>query len=75
MFPGSNPGQGQSATVNLIDELPKTVSRTLDQGSLPTSMDFHPIHQTLLLGQSCKLVLIYLLLFWMPNICLSSKLI
>ncbi|KAF3447082.1 hypothetical protein FNV43_RR12262 [Rhamnella rubrinervis] len=49
MLPGSNPGQSHGATGNPTDELPKTVSRTLDQGSLATSMDFHPVHQTLLL--------------------------
>ncbi|KAL8256799.1 hypothetical protein R6Q59_028840 [Mikania micrantha] len=31
------------------DDLPKTVARTLNQGSSPMSMDFHPIQQTLLL--------------------------
>eukprot|EP00897_Mesotaenium_endlicherianum_P001295 jgi/Mesen1/1193/ME000128S00169 len=32
-----------------IDELPKTVSRVLTQGSCVMSMDFHPYQQTLLL--------------------------
>lgn len=32
------------------DDLPKTVVRTLNQGSSPMSMDFHPVQQTLLLG-------------------------
>ncbi|KAG0500381.1 hypothetical protein HPP92_000453 [Vanilla planifolia] len=32
-----------------MDDLPKTVARTLNQGSTPTSMDFHPIQQTILL--------------------------
>ncbi|XP_073010395.1 protein TPR3 [Typha latifolia] len=31
------------------DDLPKTVARTLNQGSTPMSMDFHPMHQTILL--------------------------
>ncbi|KAJ8755155.1 hypothetical protein K2173_018953 [Erythroxylum novogranatense] len=31
------------------DDLPKTLVRTLNQGSSPTSMDFHPVQQTLLL--------------------------
>ncbi|XP_024023613.1 topless-related protein 1 [Morus notabilis] len=44
MLPGSNAVQS-----GIIDEFPKTVARTLNQGSVPTSMDFHPIQQTLLL--------------------------
>ncbi|KAL9463061.1 hypothetical protein AB3S75_000964 [Citrus x aurantiifolia] len=31
------------------EDLPKTVTRTLNQGSSPMSMDFHPVQQTLLL--------------------------
>ncbi|KAJ6829013.1 protein TPR3-like isoform X4 [Iris pallida] len=31
------------------DDLPKTVARTLIQGSTPMSMDFHPVQQTILL--------------------------
>lgn len=31
------------------DELPKTVARTLNQGSTPMSMDFHPVLTTILL--------------------------
>lgn len=50
MFPVTNPGQSHSMLFNLTDELPKTVARTLNQGSIPTSMDFHPVQQTLLLG-------------------------
>ncbi|KAM7275751.1 hypothetical protein ACFE04_017617 [Oxalis oulophora] len=34
---------------SFINELPKTVSRILNLGSAPTSMDFHPVHRTLLL--------------------------
>ncbi|XP_050268371.1 topless-related protein 1-like isoform X1 [Quercus robur] len=49
MFPVTNPGQSHSMLFNLTDELPKTVARTLNQGSIPTSMDFHPVQQTLLL--------------------------
>ena len=33
------------------DDLPKTVARTLNQGSTPMSMDFHPVQQTILLGE------------------------
>ncbi|XP_044464704.1 topless-related protein 1-like isoform X1 [Mangifera indica] len=46
MLPGKNPGQNHCSAT---DELPKTVARTLTQGSVPTSMDFHPVQQTLLL--------------------------
>ncbi|MFS7913729.1 putative transcription factor WD40-like family [Helianthus anomalus] len=34
---------------NAPDDLPKTVARTLNHGSSPLSMDFHPVQQTLLL--------------------------
>ncbi|KAM7480314.1 hypothetical protein LguiA_028527 [Lonicera macranthoides] len=44
-FPGHSHGQA----FNPPDDLPKTVARTLNQGSSPMSMDFHPIQQTLLL--------------------------
>lgn len=44
MLPGSNPVQSGSA-----DEFPKTLARTLCQGLVTTSMDFHPNQQTLLL--------------------------
>ncbi|KAF2303792.1 hypothetical protein GH714_023450 [Hevea brasiliensis] len=50
MLPGNNSGQNHHVLAfNIIDDLPKTVARTLNQGSVPTSMDFHPIQQTLLL--------------------------
>lgn len=41
-------GQSHNPTFSQ-DELPKTVARTFSQGSSPTSMDFHPVQQTLLL--------------------------
>ncbi|KAL6296689.1 hypothetical protein ACE6H2_004831 [Prunus campanulata] len=47
MLPGINPGQ--SSTTFNATEFPKTVARTLNQGSAPTSMDFHPVQHTLLL--------------------------
>ncbi|KAF3569742.1 hypothetical protein F2Q69_00063302, partial [Brassica cretica] len=52
MLPMSFPGQahGHSPAFKAPDDLPKTVARTLTQGSSPMSMDFHPIKQTLLLG-------------------------
>ncbi|KAL5068780.1 hypothetical protein RYX36_019667 [Vicia faba] len=33
-----------------LDDLPRTVAMTLHQGSSVTSMDFHPLHHTLLLA-------------------------
>ncbi|XVE97390.1 hypothetical protein REPUB_Repub03eG0015200 [Reevesia pubescens] len=49
MLPGMGPSQN-GLQFNVTEELPKTVARTLNQGSYPTSMDFHPIQQTLLLA-------------------------
>ncbi|OIW15816.1 hypothetical protein TanjilG_04351 [Lupinus angustifolius] len=46
-FQGHDHGHGQPFKAS--DDLPKTVMRTLDQGSSPMSMDFHPVQQTLLL--------------------------
>ncbi|KAL9350906.1 hypothetical protein Peur_058161 [Populus x canadensis] len=46
-FPGHGHGHGQ--TFNAPDDLPKAVVRTLNQGSSPMSMDFHPVQQTILL--------------------------
>lgn len=52
MLPMTFPGQahGHTQAFKAPDDLPKTVARTLSQGSSPMSMDFHPIKQTLLLG-------------------------
>jgi len=45
------PGHGQhSQAFNTPDDIPKAVVRTLNQGSAPMSMDFHPVQQSLLLG-------------------------
>lgn len=52
MLPVTFPGHGHSQAFNAPDDLPKTVTRTLNQGSSPMSMDFHPVQQTLLLGLS-----------------------
>lgn len=41
---------GHAQPLDASDDLPKTVVRTLSQGSTPLSMDFHPFQQTLLLG-------------------------
>ncbi|XP_042064414.1 protein TOPLESS-like isoform X1 [Salvia splendens] len=48
-LPMSFSGHAHSQTFNAPDDLPKTVARTLNQGSSPMSMDFHPIQKTLLL--------------------------
>lgn len=50
MLPVPFPGHGHGQAFNAPDDLPKTVARTLNQGSSPMSMDFHPVQQTLLLG-------------------------
>ncbi|XP_051147606.1 topless-related protein 1-like [Andrographis paniculata] len=49
VLPVSFPGYAQSQAFNAMEELPKTVARTLNQGTSPMSMDFHPNSQTLLL--------------------------
>eukprot|EP00262_Sarcandra_glabra_P008600 TRINITY_DN2218_c0_g1_i2.p1 TRINITY_DN2218_c0_g1~~TRINITY_DN2218_c0_g1_i2.p1 ORF type:complete len:1146 (+),score=237.13 TRINITY_DN2218_c0_g1_i2:86-3439(+) len=43
------PSQNHSQSLYAPDDLPKTVVRTLNQGSSPMSMDFHPVQQTILL--------------------------
>ncbi|XP_074563164.1 protein TPR3-like [Curcuma longa] len=48
ILPVSYPQIHNQATFSLED-LPKTVVRTLIQGSNPMSMDFHPVQQTILL--------------------------
>jgi hypothetical protein len=50
VLPVSFPGHGHGQAFNAPDDLPKNVLRTLNQGSSPMSMDFHPVQQTLLLG-------------------------
>ena len=47
---GMSPSQSNGLQFNMTEDFPKTVARTLNQGSVPTTMDFHPIQQTLLLG-------------------------
>ncbi|PRQ26695.1 putative transcription factor WD40-like family [Rosa chinensis] len=49
ILPGVNPVHVPSPAFNAIDEFPKAVARILNQGSVPTSMDFHPLQQTILL--------------------------
>jgi len=53
------------------DDLPKTVARTLNQGSTPMSMDFHPVQQTILLGEISIwfLILFPIIVVWLfPNV-------
>ncbi|KAM0948009.1 putative transcription factor WD40-like family [Dioscorea sansibarensis] len=49
-----------------LDVLPRTVACAMNQGSNVTSVDFHPSHQTLLLGMKTLLILEYspLLFIW-----------
>ncbi|TXG69424.1 hypothetical protein EZV62_004359 [Acer yangbiense] len=49
VLPVTFPGHSHSQAFNASEDLPKTVIRTLNQGSSPMSMDFHPVQQTLLL--------------------------
>ncbi|XP_062082573.1 topless-related protein 1-like isoform X2 [Humulus lupulus] len=49
IFPGNIPGQSNNEVFNPTDDFPKTVARLLDQGSVTTTMDFHPTQHTLLL--------------------------
>ncbi|XP_031251654.1 topless-related protein 1 [Pistacia vera] len=49
VLPVTFPGHSHSQAFNAPEDLPKTVTRTLNQGSSPMSMDFHPVQQTLLL--------------------------
>lgn len=60
-FSGHGHGHGQAFSAP--DDLPKTVVRTLNQGSTPMSMDFHPVQQTLLLGLLLFLRLFKMLIF------------
>ncbi|KAI3467994.1 hypothetical protein Pfo_024657 [Paulownia fortunei] len=39
----------QDSATELPSEFPKTLERILNMGSSPTTMDFHPVHETLLL--------------------------
>ncbi|XP_034916413.1 topless-related protein 1 isoform X2 [Populus alba] len=50
MLTGNNSGQNHHGLAfNITEELPRNVACTLNQGSAPTSMDFHPVRLTLLL--------------------------
>ncbi|KAH9715457.1 protein TOPLESS [Citrus sinensis] len=48
-FTGHSHSHSHSQAFSTPEDLPKTVTRTLNQGSSPMSMDFHPVQQTLLL--------------------------
>ncbi|KAK9229514.1 hypothetical protein WN944_022477 [Citrus x changshan-huyou] len=48
-FTGHSHSHSHSQAFSAPEDLPKTVTRTLNQGSSPMSMDFHPVQQTLLL--------------------------
>lgn len=43
-------GQRLGQSSNSSDDLPSNVVMTLNQGSAVKSTDFHPVHQSLLLG-------------------------
>ncbi|KAL6288062.1 hypothetical protein ACE6H2_012452 [Prunus campanulata] len=45
----TDPGQSHMSAVAIPNGLPTTVALTLNEGSSPMSMDFHPTWQTLLL--------------------------
>ncbi|CAN6450976.1 unnamed protein product [Victoria cruziana] len=49
ILPVTYPSQAHTQNLYSTDDLPKTVARSLSQGSCVTSMDFHPIQQTVLL--------------------------
>ncbi|KAL9665557.1 hypothetical protein QQ045_020978 [Rhodiola kirilowii] len=49
IFPVSYPTQGHPHALHSTEDIPKTVVVSLNQGSTVKSMDFHPIHQTLIL--------------------------
>lgn len=43
------PDKSHSSAADILNDLPKTVARTLNEGSAPRTMDFHPIQHTVLL--------------------------
>ncbi|KAJ3695527.1 hypothetical protein LUZ60_000904 [Juncus effusus] len=49
MLPVTYPQPSHAQPLYTPDDVPKTVTRSLSQGSSPMSMDFHPIQQTILL--------------------------
>ena len=77
MLPMSFSGQahGHSPAFKAPDDLPKTVARTLSQGSSPMSMDFHPIKQTLLLGVFLALCMCFCVIIIISNFLNSFELL
>lgn len=51
--PISDPGQSQISELAISINCPSTVVRTLNEGSSPVSMDFHPVWLTVLLVGTC----------------------
>ncbi|KAL4179676.1 hypothetical protein AMTRI_Chr13g88480 [Amborella trichopoda] len=49
IMPVTYPSQNHTQSAYSQEDLPKTVARTLNQGSSVMSMDFHPVQQTVLL--------------------------
>ncbi|KAM7462184.1 hypothetical protein LguiA_030311 [Lonicera macranthoides] len=43
------PNQSHNSELTILDDFPKTVGWNLEPGSSPTTVDFHPIQQNLLL--------------------------
>lgn len=64
-------GATYSRNVYSQDDIPKTVVRTLNQGSNVMSLDFHPMHHTILLGSCLKYSWVEPLYF-VYNLCLNS---
>ena len=58
MFPATYSNQVHVQGLRPLDDFPKTVARTLNQDFTPTSIDFHPVHQTILLGKFSMPILI-----------------
>ena len=51
------------SSVDISDDLPKNVFRILNEGSSPSSMEFHPEKQTVLLGLLIR-IYIFSSIFW-----------
>lgn len=63
VLPMSFSGHGHSQAFSAPDDLPKNVARTLNQGSSPMSMDFHPVQQTLLLGKLADISVYFIYIY------------
>ena len=51
------------SSVDISDDLPKNVFRIINEGSSPSSMEFHPEKQTVLLGLLIR-IYIFSSIFW-----------